>query len=109
MKEIKLKNGQILNVAPVIMEDAQELADYANKIKTESKFISMDERDGLSTANSQTKWIEGTVTSNKFIFKATINEKIVQIVPYPNMSGKVPLLSKNKSNGEIANKYKIKQ
>ena len=53
MKEIKLRNGQILTIAPARIEDAEQLAEFANKIKTESKFITMSEEDGISTANSK--------------------------------------------------------
>lgn len=77
MKEIKLKNGQILTIAPAAIEDAQQFADYANQIKTESNFISMDIRDGVSTANSQARWIGESLSGDKFIFIAKIDGKMV--------------------------------
>ena len=78
MKEIKLKNGQILTIAPAVIEDAEQLAEYANKIKTESKFITMSEEDGISTANSQMKWVQSSLDNDKtFIFTAKINGKII--------------------------------
>ena len=78
MKKIKLKNGMILTIAPAIIEDAELLANYANKIKTESKFITMSEEDGLSTATSQIKWIQSTIDSNRsFIYSAKINDILV--------------------------------
>ena len=61
MKEIKLKNGEILTITFPTPDDAQELADYANTIRYESKFITMSEEDGLSTPTSQEKWIQSTL------------------------------------------------
>lgn len=78
MKKIKLKNGEILTITSPTLDDAQELADYANTIRFESKFITMSEEDGLSTVNSQIKWIQSTINSNRtFIFSAKINGKLV--------------------------------
>ena len=78
MKEIKLKNGQILTISSPTLDDAQELADYANTIRYESKFITMSEEDGLSTPTSQEKWIQSTLNNDRsFIFSAKINGKLV--------------------------------
>ncbi len=78
MKEIKLKNGEILTITSTTLDDAQELADYANTIRFESKFITMGEEDGLSTKTSQEKWVQSTLNNNKsFIFSAKINGKLV--------------------------------
>lgn len=49
MKETKLKNGELLTIRSPTLDDAQELADYANTIRYESKFITIGEEDGLST------------------------------------------------------------
>lgn len=92
MIEIKLKNGQILTIAPAVIEDAEQLAEFANKIKTESKFITMSEEDGISTANSQMKWVQSTLDNNKtFIFLAKINGKIVGNGNFGAKSNKIRL------------------
>ena len=38
MKEIKLKNGQILTIAPAEIEDAEEFTEYINTIRYESQY-----------------------------------------------------------------------
>ena len=78
MKKIKLKNGEILTISTPTIDDAQELADYANTIRYESKFITMGEEDGLSTKTSQEKWVQSTLNNNRnFIFSAKINGELV--------------------------------
>lgn len=78
MKEIKLKNGEILTITYPTLEDAQELADYANTIRFESNFITLSEEDGLSTISSQEKWIQSALNNDRsFIFSARINGKLV--------------------------------
>lgn len=39
MKEIKLKNGEILTITFPTLDDAQELADFANAIRCQSRYI----------------------------------------------------------------------
>ena len=92
MKTTTLKNGQILAIAHAAVEDAEQLAEFANKIKTESKFITMSEEDGISTANSQMKWVQSTIDNNKtFIFSAKINGKIVGNGNFGAKSNKIRL------------------
>ena len=89
MKEIKLKNGQILTIAPAVIEDAEEFAQYVNKIKYETRFLSMDEEDGKYTANSQAKWIETTFSDNrKIILLAKLNNKIIGMGNFSPISSK---------------------
>lgn len=45
-KEIKLKNGEIITITSPTLDDAKELADYANSIRYESKFITMVNKMG---------------------------------------------------------------
>ena len=60
------------------VNEAQEPADYANKIRTESRFITLSEEDGLSTPTSQEKWIQSTLNNDRsFIFSAKINGRLV--------------------------------
>lgn len=77
MKEIQLKNGQTLIIEPARLEHAEQFANYANKIKTETNFISMDIRDGLSTIEGQEKYIRTTDAPGKYIFIASINGRMV--------------------------------
>jgi len=78
MKEVKLKNNEILTISSPTLDDAQQLADYANKIRCETKFITMSEEDEISTPTSQEKWIQSTLDNNRnFIFSAKINGKMV--------------------------------
>ena len=91
MKEIKLKNGQILTIAPAVIEDAEQLAEFANKIKTESKFITMSEEDGISTTNSQMKWVQSTIDNKTFIFSAKINGVLVGNGNFGAKSNKIRL------------------
>ena len=78
MKEIKLKNGEILTIFSPTLDDAQELADFLNTIRYESKFITIGEDEPLATVTSQGKWIQSAINNDKsFIFSAKINGKIV--------------------------------
>ena len=78
MNEIKLKNGEILTISHPSLNDAQELADYVNKIRTESRFLTLSEEDVKSTENSQGKWIQSAEDDEKkFIFTARINGNVV--------------------------------
>lgn len=90
MKEIKLKNGQILTIAPAKLEDAEEFAQYVNKIKNETQFLSMDEEAGKYTENSQAKWIETTFNDNrKIILIAKLNNKIIGMGNFSPISRKI--------------------
>jgi len=90
MKDIKLKNGQILTIAQATLEDAENHAIYTNNIMIESNFLSMDQKDGVSTANSQSKWIETTLNNDKiFIFFAKIDGKIVGCANFSPISNKI--------------------
>ena len=90
MKEIKLKNGQILTITEPTLDDAQELADYANAIRKESRFITLSEEDGFSSKESQEKWIQSTINNNRyFIFSAKIDGKIVGIGNFGQKSNKI--------------------
>ena len=76
--EIKLRNGEILTITSPTLDDAQQLADYANTIRYESRFITMSEEDELSTKTSQEKWVQSTLNNNRsVIFSAKINNKLV--------------------------------
>ena len=78
MKEIKLKNGEVLTITSPTLDDAQNLADFANTIRCESRFITMSEEDEPSTKSSQEKWVQNTLNNNRsFIFSAKINDKLV--------------------------------
>jgi len=91
MREIKLKNGEILTITSPTLDDVQELADYANTIRYESKFITMSEEDGLSTPASQEKWIQSTLNNRSFIFSAKINGKLVGMGQFRPKSNKTRL------------------
>lgn len=77
MKNVKLKNGEILTITSPTLDDAQELADYANTIRYESKFITMGEEDELSTKTNQEKWVQSTLNNLNFIFSAKLNGELV--------------------------------
>jgi len=68
MKEVKLKNNEILTISSPTLDDAQQLADYANKIRCETKFITMSEEDEISTPTSQEKWIQSTLDNIEILF-----------------------------------------
>ena len=90
MKEIKLRNGQILTIAPAVIEDAEEFAQYVNKIKNESPYLSMDKEDGEYTPSTQAKWIETTFNDNrKIILIAKLNNKIIGMGNFSPISSKI--------------------
>jgi RimJ/RimL family protein N-acetyltransferase len=92
MKNIKLRDGEILTITSPTLNDAQELVDYANTIRFESKFITMGGRDELSTLASQEKWIQANLDNNRrFIFVAKINGKIVGLGNFGSKSNKIRL------------------
>lgn len=92
MKEIKLKNGQTLTIAPPSIDDAKELACYANSIRFESKFITYSEEDKPYTLAKEEEWIKSTLNSDRsFIFIAKLDGKIVGSANFGPVSNKVRL------------------
>ena len=78
MKKIKIKNGELLEILPATLEDAEDHARYINIVKNETRFLSLDSKDGESTVNSQSKWINSSILDNrKIILMAKINGEIV--------------------------------
>ena len=92
MKKIELKNGKILTISSPTLDDAQELADYSNIIRKESRFITISEEDGFSSKSSQEKWIQSTINNNRFfIFSAKIDGKLVGSGNFGQKSNKMRL------------------
>jgi len=90
MKEIELRNGQILTIVPAAIEDAENFTNYINTIRYESKFLSMDDTEVAITIEDEAKWIESALKENrKFIFVAKINSKIVGMGNISPISNKV--------------------
>jgi len=92
MKEIKLKNGQTLKITFPSLDDAQELACYANSIRFESKFITYSEEDKAYTLAEEEEWIKSTLENNRsFIFLAKLDGKIVGSANFGPISNKIRL------------------
>ena len=90
MKDIKLKNGQILKISSATLEDAVAFANYMNTIRYESKFLSMDDTEDSITAESELKWIENVLKNdNKFILVAKIDNVLVGMCDISPISNKV--------------------
>ena len=78
MKEITLRNSQKLTISAPSIGDAQDLADYANTIRFESRFITLSEEDEPYTLGLEEEWIKSTLNDDKkYIFLAKINGKLV--------------------------------
>lgn len=106
MKEVKLRNGKVLVIAPAIMADAEQFANYINTIRYESKFLSMDDKDGLSTANSQGRWIESSLNDNKkWIFIAKIDGKIVGMCNVSPISNKVRFVHRGDIGASVLKEF----
>jgi len=106
MKDIKLKNGQILKISSAVLEDAEKFANYINTIRYESKFLSMEDNDGMSTVNSQSKWIENTFNDNrKFIFIAKIDNQIVGMCNISPISNKTRFIHRGDIGISVLKQY----
>ena len=77
MKEIKLKNGEILTITAPTLDDAQELADFANTIRCQSRYITMGEEDDPCTLISQEKRIQTAQNDDKYFI---ISAKLVRFL-----------------------------
>lgn len=55
-KEIELKDGEIITITSPTLDDAQKLADYANFIRYESKFITMVNKMGSLLKSVKRNW-----------------------------------------------------
>lgn len=92
MKEIKLKNGEILTITFPTLDDAQELADFANTIRCQSRYITMGEEDDPCTLISQEERIQTALNDDKyFIISAKLNGKLVGSSTFGPISGKARL------------------
>lgn len=79
-REEKVRTGEkILLFSPTI-DDAQQLADHANKVFAETKFLSVGPEDGRKTAEHEIKWIESVDKAERsLIITGKINNQIVAI------------------------------
>lgn len=106
MKEIKLKNGGILTIISPTLDDAQELADYANTIRYESKFITMGEEDEPCTRASQEGRIQAQSDDDKyFMISAKLNGKLVGSSTFGSVSGKARLAHRCDMGMSVLKKY----
>lgn len=81
-----------MTISSPTLDDAQELADFSNAIRGESKFISMGEEDGPCTRTSQENRIQAALNNDKcFIFLAKLNGKLVGSSTFGPISGKARL------------------
>lgn len=79
-REEKVRTGEkILLFSPTI-DDAQQLADHANKVFAETKFLSVGPEDGQKIAEHEIKWIESVDKAERsLIITGKINNQIVAI------------------------------
>ncbi len=64
-KRIKLKNGKTLILTSPKIENAQEIADYYNRVIAETRFLSADIKDEKDTVESQEKCIRENMVDKK--------------------------------------------
>ena len=82
LDEVILKSGQKCVFQTPTLKYAQDLADYANKIRTESKFLLSCEQEPKFTLERETSWIKSQNIKTKFIVMATIKGKVVGLADY---------------------------
>ena len=72
-------NEKIILTSPTL-KDAEQLAEHANKVFAETKFLSRGIEEGIKNKEDEEKWIT-TINENKssFIICAKLNNKIVGI------------------------------
>lgn len=104
--EIKLKNGEILTITLPMLDDAQELADFANAVRCESRFVTMGEEDEICTRASQERRIQSVLNDDKyFIFLAKLNGRLVGSSTFGAVSSKVRLAHRCDMGISVLRKY----
>lgn len=79
-KQIKLMNGKTLILTSPKIENAQEIADYYNRVVAETRFLSADIKDVKETVESQEKSIKENIIDKKSLdVIAVIDGQIVGI------------------------------
>ncbi len=79
-KTVKLKNGKEMVLVCPVLEDAEEIARYLNTIASQTRFISMDEKDKKADKEGEEKWIKEILANKKALcLLAKVDGKIVGV------------------------------
>lgn len=80
MKEVKLKNNQIVTIRQPYKEDAKNMIVYLNKIGGESDFLTFGKNEFKVSLEAEQEYIEkNNIMENSTIIIATIDDTIISI------------------------------
>jgi len=78
VKQLVLKNGNLIVISEVLSSDANKILKYVNKISGESDFLTFGQGEFIMSVEQEAKYLDNTLRQNNALYiSAKIGEKIV--------------------------------